>query len=68
MQGQQAGQVQVSGDATALKRLLAYASKFEKTFNLMHQVQSTSVEPDSRKRTRNVGPGRFIQQYRRTKV
>ena len=35
MQGQQAGQVQVSGDATALKRLLAYASKFEKTFNVV---------------------------------
>ena len=35
MQGQQAGQVQVSGDATALKRLLAYASKVEKTFNVI---------------------------------
>lgn len=35
MQGQQAGQVQVSGDATALKRLLAYVSKFEKTFNVI---------------------------------
>jgi len=35
MQGQQAGQMQVSGDATALKRLLAYASKFEKTFNVI---------------------------------
>ena len=35
MQGQQAGQVQVSGDATAMKRLLAYASKFEKTFNVI---------------------------------
>lgn len=35
MQGQQAGQVQVNGDATALKRLLAYASKFEKTFNVI---------------------------------
>ena len=35
MQGQQAGQVQVSGDATALKRLLAYAAKFEKTFNVI---------------------------------
>ena len=35
MQGQQAGQLQVSGDATALKRLLAYASKFEKTFNVI---------------------------------
>ena len=35
MQGQQAGQVQVSGDATALKRLMAYASKFEKTFNVI---------------------------------
>lgn len=35
MQGQQTGQVQVSGDATALKRLLAYASKFEKTFNVI---------------------------------
>ena len=35
MQGQQAGQVQVSGDATALKRLLAYASKFEKPFNVI---------------------------------
>ena len=35
MQGQQAGQVQVSGDATALKRLLAYASTFEKTFNVI---------------------------------
>ena len=35
MQGQQAGQVQVSGDTTALKRLLAYASKFEKTFNVI---------------------------------
>ena len=35
MQGQQAGQVQVSGDVTALKRLLAYASKFEKTFNVI---------------------------------
>ena len=35
MQGQQAGQVQVSGDATVLKRLLAYASKFEKTFNVI---------------------------------
>ncbi len=35
MQGQQAGQVQVSGDATALKRLLAYTSKFEKTFNVI---------------------------------
>ena len=31
-------------------------------------VQITSVEPVSRKHTRNVGPGRFIQQYRRTKV
>src|SRR3990170_7202620 len=31
-------------------------------------VQSTSVEPVSGKRTRNVGTGRFIQQYRRTKV
>ena len=27
-------------------------------------VQSTSGEPVSRKRTRNVGPGRFISQYR----
>ena len=35
MQGQQAGQVQVSGDATVLKRLLASASKFEKTFNVI---------------------------------
>ena len=35
MQGQQAGQVQVSGDATVLKRLLAYASKFENTFNVI---------------------------------
>ena len=35
MTGQQAGQVQISGDATALKRLLAYASKFEKTFNVI---------------------------------
>lgn len=35
IQGQQAGQVQVNGDATALKRLLAYASKFEKTFNVI---------------------------------
>ena len=35
MQGQQAGQVQVSGDVTALKRLLAYASKFEKPFNVI---------------------------------
>jgi len=35
MQGQQAGQVQISGDATVLKRLLAYASKFEKTFNVI---------------------------------
>ena len=31
-------------------------------------MQSTLVEPVSRKRTRNVGPGRFIQQYRRIKV
>ena len=31
-------------------------------------MQSTSVEPVSRKRTRNVGSGRFIQQYRRIKV
>ena len=31
-------------------------------------MQSTSVEPVLRKRTRNVGPGRFIQQYRQTKV
>ena len=30
MTGQQAGQVQISGDPTVLKRLLAYASKFEK--------------------------------------
>lgn len=35
MQGQQAGQIQISGDATALKRLLAYVSKFEKTFNVI---------------------------------
>ena len=35
MQGQQAGQVQICGDATALKRLLAYVSKFEKTFNVI---------------------------------
>lgn len=35
MQGQQAGQIQISGDATALKRLLAYASKFEKTFHVI---------------------------------
>ena len=35
MMGQQAGQVQIIGDATALKRLLAYASKFEKTFNVI---------------------------------
>ena len=35
MTGQQAGQVQISGDATALKRLLAYASNFEKTFNVI---------------------------------
>ena len=35
MTGQQAGQVQISGDATVLKRLLAYASKFEKTFNVI---------------------------------
>ena len=35
MQGQQAGQVQISGDPTVLKRLLAYASKFEKTFNVI---------------------------------
>ena len=27
-----------------------------------------TVKPVSRKRTRNVGPGRFISQYRRTKV
>ena len=33
--GQQAGQVQITGDTTALKRLLAYASKFEKTFNVI---------------------------------
>ena len=31
-------------------------------------MQSTLVEPVSRKRMRNVGPGRFIQQYRQTKV
>ena len=31
-------------------------------------MQSTSVEPVSRKHTRNVSLGRFIQQYRRTKV
>ena len=35
MQGQQAGQIQISGDPTVLKRLLAYASKFEKTFNVI---------------------------------
>lgn len=35
MTGQQAGQVQITGDATVLKRLLAYASKFEKTFNII---------------------------------
>ena len=35
MQGQQSGQIQIDGDATALKRLLAYASKFEKTFNVI---------------------------------
>ena len=35
MTGQQAGQVQITGDATVLKRLLAYASKFEKTFNVI---------------------------------
>ena len=35
MTGQQAGQVQISGDPTVLKRLLAYASKFEKTFNVI---------------------------------
>ena len=35
MTGQQAGQVQISGDSTVLKRLLAYASKFEKTFNVI---------------------------------
>lgn len=35
MTGQQAGQVQISGDTTVLKRLLAYASKFEKTFNVI---------------------------------
>ena len=35
MTGQQAGQVQITGDATALKRLMAYASKFEKTFNVI---------------------------------
>ena len=31
-------------------------------------MQSTAVKSVSRKRTRNVGPGRFIQQYRRIKV
>ena len=31
-------------------------------------MQSTSVEPVSRKLTRNVGLSRFIQQYRRIKV
>ena len=35
MTGQQASQVQITGDATVLKRLLAYASKFEKTFNVI---------------------------------
>lgn len=35
MTGQQAGQVQISGDPTVLKRLLAYASRFEKTFNVI---------------------------------
>lgn len=35
MQGQKAGQIQISGDPTVLKRLLAYASKFEKTFNVI---------------------------------
>ena len=35
MTGQKAGQIQISGDATVLKRLLAYASKFEKTFNVI---------------------------------
>lgn len=35
MTGQQAGQVQISGDSTVLKRLLAYAAKFEKTFNVI---------------------------------
>ena len=35
MTGQQAGRVQITGDATVLKRLLAYASKFEKTFNVI---------------------------------
>lgn len=35
MTGQQAGQVQISGDPTVLKRLLAYASKFEKNFNVI---------------------------------
>ena len=31
-------------------------------------MQSTSGEPVSCKRTRNVGLGRFVQQYRQTKV
>ena len=41
MQGQQVGQVQISGDATALKRLLAYDSKFEKTFNVIEPLPRT---------------------------
>ena len=41
MQGQQVGQVQISGDATALKRLLAYTSKFEKTFNVIEPLPRT---------------------------
>ena len=38
MQGQQSGQIQIDGDATALKRLLAYASRFEKTFNVIEPL------------------------------
>ncbi len=41
MTGQQAGQVQITGDATVLKRLLAYASKFEKDLQCDRTVKLT---------------------------
>lgn len=33
--GQQAGQLQVEGDGTALRRLVGYTAKFEKTFDII---------------------------------
>ena len=44
------------------------STKVGETDTRQPPVCKARLEPVSRKRTRNVGPGRFIQQYLRTKV